>query len=103
MIDLSQYDEKLSSWRNRWKIEEMWLFGSALRDDFRPDSDLDVMVSISPKAKWDLLDMVAMQIELEEIVGRKVDLVERCAIERMENWIFRDEVLGTAEPLIAIV
>jgi len=73
------------------------VFGSALRSDFRPDSDLDLLVTFAPEAQWSLLDHAAMQDELTELVGRKVDLVSRRAIERSENWIRRDAILSTAE------
>ena len=64
-----------------------------LRDDFRPDSDIDLLVSFSPRAKISLFDLVRMQNELKEIFGRDVDLVERRAIEKSENYIRRKSIL----------
>jgi hypothetical protein len=61
-------------------VTEFALFGSVLRGDFRPDSDIDVMVAFSPQATWSLLDLVRMQQELEDIFRRPVDLVERGTI-----------------------
>ena len=61
----------------RWQVKEFSLFGSVRRDDFRPDSDLDVLVSFNPAAQWSLFDLVTMQDELQKIFGRPVDLVER--------------------------
>jgi predicted nucleotidyltransferase len=81
----------------RWKITEFAVFGSALRRDFRPSSDLDVLVTFAPDAQWGLLDHVSMQEELSQIAGRSVDLVSRRAIERSENWIRRDAILNSAE------
>lgn len=81
----------------RWKIAELALFGSALRDDFRPDSDLDILVSFAPEADWSLLDHVQMEQELTTLLGREVDLVSRQAIEHSTNWIRRQEILGAAQ------
>jgi predicted nucleotidyltransferase len=90
--------EQLEEFCRRWKIAELDLFGSALREDFRPDSDLDLLVSFTPDADWSLLDHVAMEEELSGILGRKVDLVSRRAIERSSNWIRRRAILESAEP-----
>jgi uncharacterized protein len=85
----------------RWKIAELRVFGSALREDFRPDSDLDLLVQFEPDADWSLLDHVAMEEELGGIIGRKVDLVSQRAIERSSNWIRRKAILESAEPYFA--
>ena len=91
--------ERIADFCRRWKIVEFSLFGSVLRDDFRPDSDIDVLVSFAPDADWSLFDHVAMADELKAMLGRKVDLVTRRAIERSENWIRRKGILGSAEPV----
>ncbi len=83
----------------RWKIAELSVFGSALRDDFRADSDIDVLVSFSPGADWSILDHVQMEEELSAILGRPVDLVTRRAVERSPNWVRRRAILESAEPL----
>lgn len=93
--------ERLAEFCRRWKIAELRLFGSALREDFRPDSDLDLLVRFAPDADWSLLDHVAMEEELAGIVRRKVDLVSERAIERSSNWIRRKAILETAEPYFA--
>src|SRR5512138_154925 len=93
--------ERLARFCARWKIVELRVFGSALRDDFRPDSDLDLLVRFSPEADWSLMDHVAMEEELAGIVGRKVDLVSQRAIERSSNWIRRNAILESAEPYFA--
>jgi hypothetical protein len=90
-------DEALAGFCRRWKITELALFGSALRDDFRPDSDVDFLVTFAPDADWSLLDVVGMQDELASIIGRKVDLVDREAVEHSDNWIRRKHILGSAE------
>jgi hypothetical protein len=83
----------------RWKIKELALFGSVLRDDFRPDSDIDFLVTFEEKANWSLFDMIDMQNELKEILGREVDLVERRAVEQSENYIRRRHILESLEPV----
>ena len=83
----------------KWQITEFSLFGSVLRDDFRPDSDLDVLVSFFPHAPWTILDLVTMQQELQQIVNRDVDLIEKRVIEKSQNWIRRNEILDTAQVL----
>jgi len=93
--------KQLEEFCRRWKIAELRVFGSALRDDFRPDSDLDLLVTFAPDADWSLLNHVAMEEELSGIVGRKVDLVSQRAIERSSNWIRRKAILESAEPYFA--
>lgn len=83
----------------RWRVAELALFGSVLRDDFRLDSDVDVLVTFEPGAHWSLFDMVRMQKELESVLGRKVDLVERKAVEQSENYIRRKRILGSLVPV----
>jgi len=90
--------EQIQAFCLKWKITELSLFGSVLRDDFHPGSDIDVLVSFDPAARWSLMTLVDMQHELEKIVGRKVDLVERSAVEQSENYIRRQHILASAEP-----
>ena len=90
--------EQIQAFCLKWKITELSLFGSVLRDDFHPGSDIDVLVSFDPAARWSLMTMVDIQLELEKIVGRKVDLVERSAVEQSENYIRRQHILASAEP-----
>lgn len=93
--------KKLAEFCQRWKISELAFFGSVLRDDFRPGSDIDLLVSFSPKAKISLFDLVRMQNELKEIFGREVDLVERRAIEKSENYIRRKNILSNTKIIYA--
>ena len=95
IIDLSV--DTIKVFCQKWQITEFALFGSVLRDDFRPDSDLDVLVSFFPQAPWTILDLVTMQQELQQIVRRDVDLIEKRVIEKSENWIRRTEILNTAQ------
>ena len=66
----------------RWRIRDLALFGSALRDDFHADSDLDLLVTFGDDAAWSLLDHVQMEQELSVLLGREVDLVSRRAWRR---------------------
>ena len=75
----------------------MWLFGSILRADFTPESDVDLMVEFDPHARWSLLDIVQMGDELSNALGRPVDLVERSAVEKSDNYIRRRHALESAE------
>ena len=88
---------KIAEFCRRWKITEFALFGSVLRDDFRPDSDVDVLVTFAPDAEWSLFVMVDMQDELEKTFGRKVDLVSRRGIEASRNYLRRKAILSSAE------
>lgn len=85
----------------RWKIERLELFGSALRPDFGPESDVDILVTFAEGSAWSLLDHVCMEDELAGIIGREVDLVSRRAVARSRNWIRRDGILNGAEPIYA--
>jgi predicted nucleotidyltransferase len=80
-----------------WRISELALFGSVLRDDFGPDSDLDVLVTFAPEADWGLLDLVRMEQELAELLHRRIDLFTRQAVEQSHNWIRRREILNNTQ------
>ena len=85
----------------RWHINELALFGSALREDFGPTSDFDFLVTFAPEADWSLLDHVEMQDELQVILGRPVDLLTRAGIERSQNYLRRRAILNSAEVIYA--
>lgn len=89
--------EKLRAFCQRHRIRRLALFGSVLREDFRPDSDVDVLVDFEEGAEPGLVDLVGIQDELSQILGRQVDLVERKAVERSENYIRRRHILDSAE------
>ena len=94
-IDLPMDD--IAAFCQRWNIIELALFGSVLRDDFRPDSDIDVLVTFAPDAPWDLLDLVAMRDELMTLFARQVDLLTRPGVEMSRNPYRRHEILSSAE------
>ena len=85
----------------QWRITEFALFGSVLRDDFGPDSDVDVLVRFAPDARWGLFDLCRMEEQLRAFFGRPVDLVTRDSIEQSENYIRRGAVLGSMEVIHA--
>ena len=88
---------EVAAYCRRWKVRELAVFGSALRGDFRPDSDVDVLVTFEPDANWGLLEQTTMESELAALLGRRVDLVSRRAVERSTNWIRRQAILESAE------
>ena len=90
--------KKIAEFCKRWGIIEFSLFGSVLREDFRADSDIDVLVSIDPSAHIGLFELARMQIELENIFKRPVDLVEKDALR---NPYRRSEILKTAQVIYA--
>lgn len=94
--------KQLETFCRRWKIAELALFGSVLRPDFAPDSDVDILVTFLPDAGWSLFDHVRMQDELSAVLGRKVDLVSRRGIERSRNYIRRKAILDSAEVIYAV-
>jgi uncharacterized protein len=91
-------DHSVAAFCRRWRIREFSFFGSVLRDDFRPESDVDVVVSFEGGAAWSLYDLVTMQQELAAILGRPVDLVEA---EAMRNPYRRAAILSSRQVVYA--
>ncbi|HXH13428.1 MAG TPA: nucleotidyltransferase domain-containing protein [Alphaproteobacteria bacterium] len=85
----------------RWKIRELALFGSVLRTDFRPDSDIDVLVTFNDDADWGLLAHIQMQQELASLLNRPIDLLSKRALERSPNWVRREAILNTAQVIVS--
>jgi predicted nucleotidyltransferase len=92
--------DELAQFCHRWKIRELALFGSVVRDDFTPESDVDILVTFADNVEWGLLDHIKMQQELETLLQRKVDLISKRAVEQSLNWIRRDAILRSARVLI---
>lgn len=93
--------EEIAMFCKKWEIREFALFGSVLRDDFRSNSDIDVLVTFSEEAKHTLFDLVHMENELKQIFGRGVDIVSRRGIESSRNYIRRNAILNSAEAVYA--
>lgn len=93
--------ERLTHFCSKWGVSELALFGSALRDDFRPDSDVDLLVSFAPTVRHTLFDLVTMENELKTLLGREVDLVERRSIEKSANYLRRRNILRDTQVIYA--
>jgi predicted nucleotidyltransferase len=91
--------EQIAEFCRKWQVTELALFGSVLRDDFGPESDVDVLVTFAPEAPWSLFDLVDMVDELEAMLGRKVDLVESAGLR---NPIRRRAILSSREVIHAV-
>lgn len=91
-------DDKIDNFCRKWGVKQLELFGSVLRDDFRPDrSDVDIMMILSPERRYTLFDIVHMEEELAGLFGRKVHLTERSTVEKSENYIRRQSILSEAQ------
>lgn len=93
--------ETIAEFSRKWKITEFALFGSVLREDFRPDSDVDVLVTFSPDSDWGVEHLLDMKEELEALFGRTVDLVEKRLVEESRNYIRRKHILSHMEAVYA--
>src|SRR5215212_3641048 len=93
--------DRIDAFCRKWEIVEFALFGSVLRDDFGPESDVDVLVSFGPGARRILFDLVDMEAELAEIFGRPVDLVTRSGVESGRNPFRRRLILESARVIYA--
>ncbi|GAH57788.1 unnamed protein product [marine sediment metagenome] len=89
--------DEIADFCRRWKITELAMFGSVLREDFGPESDVDVLVTFAPNPGWSIFDHLHMEEDLEAAFGRKVDLVSRQAIEESHNPIRRKVILESAK------
>lgn len=84
---------------DRWQIVEFAVFGSVLRDDFKPTSDIDVLVTFAPNARKGLLTLARIKHELEDLLGREVDILTKQSIEQSQNAIRKQNILKSAEVL----
>jgi predicted nucleotidyltransferase/uncharacterized protein (DUF433 family) len=93
---LDSLQPQIAAFCQRWGVQEFALFGSVLTEDFRPESDIDVLVTFKPGVRlgWEI---VQAQEELKGIFGREVDLVERPSIEQSTNPERRASILASAE------
>ena len=100
-IPLELPKKQIIAFCKKWNITELALFGSILRDDFKPESDIDFLVTFTPEADWSLLDHIKMEMELEKILGRKVDIVTKRSIEYSQNPIRKKAILESAKVFYA--
>ena len=97
-----EYDPSIiAAFCQRWEIVEMDVFGSVLREDFRADSDIDLLVEFAPGTVWSLFELSRADHELTRVLGRQVDLVEKSAVELSSNWIRRRSILESARRVYA--
>lgn len=93
--------DRLRDFCKRWDISELALFGSALRDDFSDDSDVDVLVTFQPDSQHGFFELSQMQDELSQMFMREVDLVSRRGVEASRNPIRRKAILDSARVVYA--
>ena len=84
-----------------WQVTELHLFGSVLSESFSEESDIDILVTFDEEATWGIFDFVRMRDELQTLVGRDIDLIEKVAIERSRNPIRREAILQSARKTYA--
>jgi uncharacterized protein len=99
--DIAIPEAEIAAFCKRWQVSELALFGSVLRDDFRLDSDIYVLVTFKPVASYKLADLQTMEYELRTIFQRDVDLGERRAVEEDPNCIRRKAILNSAQVIYA--
>lgn len=90
--------ERIESLCRKWKVRELSLFGSVLRDDFGPESDVDLLVTFANDAPWDLWDLLDLRSELKGIFGREIDLVEE---RSLRNPYRRRSILSSKHVIYA--
>ncbi len=96
-IRISIPKKEIVAFCERWNIAELAFFGSVLRDDFSPESDIDVLIDLHPETSHSISNILCMERELGNILGREVDLVFRPDVERSRNYIRREAVLKSAQ------
>ena len=96
-IEISR--DAIAAFCQRNHIRRMAFFGSVLRDDFGPKSDVDVLVEFEPGTSIGYMELMRLEIELGEVLGRKTDLHTFKGIEDNPNWLLREEILNSAEEL----
>src|SRR3990172_1706957 len=97
-VQLPIDEGRIAAFCRKWKIREFSLFGSVLRDDFRPESDIDVLVSLEPDAPWSLWEWIDLKEELTDLLGRDVDLVEK---DGLRNPFRRYAILTSKQVIYA--
>jgi predicted nucleotidyltransferase len=91
--------EAIEKFCQRWHIVEMSLFGSILRDDFRADSDVDILVVFSPSFQRTLADMIQIKDELKSLFKRDVDIIVKSALKHSKNELRRQAIFESAQTI----
>jgi len=89
--------KEIEKFCRKWRIKEFAIFGSFWQDNYNEDSDIDVLIDFEDPKKYSLFDLTDMEEELRSIFGRDVDLVERRAVERSQNYIRKNSILKSAK------
>ncbi len=97
MENINLETEKIKQICQQWQIEELALFGSVLREDFNPTSDIDVLVSFAESAQITFFDLDTIEQQLSKLFNRSVDVVTKRAIEQSHNWIRKKNILENAQ------
>jgi len=90
---------EIEAFCQKWKITEFSLFGSVLRDDFGPESDVDVLVTFEADAPWSTFDVMDMEDELSKLLRRKVDIAERSAVNQSRNQLRATRILSSSHTI----
>jgi uncharacterized protein len=93
--------KEIAAFCQRWGVRELALFGSILREDFSPASDIDVLVTFNEDRKLRFVDLMNMETELKAIFGRDIDLGTRRSVEEDENYLRRRAILNSAQVIYA--
>ena len=96
-VQLPIPEREIAAFCKRWEVTELSLFGSAVRDDFSAESDVDALISFSSQSEWGLFDHIQMRQELNIIFGRNVDLITHRALEQSQNELLRAEILESTQ------
>ncbi|MEB3311059.1 MAG: nucleotidyltransferase domain-containing protein [Snowella sp.] len=88
-------DIEIAELCQKWNIQKLGLFGSILGSQFRPNSDIDILIKFAPTARQGLLTLARIKTELESRLNRIVDLVTWEGIENSDNWIRRQSILDS--------
>jgi hypothetical protein len=94
---VSVEENKLAELCRRYQVRELAVFGSAARDEMRPDSDVDLLVEFLPEAEIGLLEHAGLMLDLSELLGRRVDLVSKRGLKAL----IRDSIIREARPVYA--
>ena len=101
LINLGVEPEIIADFCQKWKISKLSAFGSIVREELQPESDIDLLVTFSDNADWTMFDHFNMEEELSQILGREVDLVNIKALEENQNPIYQKEIMNSARQIYA--
>ncbi len=101
LMNLGVGADRIANFCKRWKISRLSVFGSAVRGELGPDSDIDLLVTYRSDADWTMFDHFTMEEELSQLFGREVDLISIRALEENQNPIYRRQILDSARQIYA--